>query len=176
MKLFFLNGPRKGENIALTPPGISIGREEDNDVQLLIPGVSRYHAKLTFDGTSWKLRDLGSTNGTKVNGTPISGESMLNEGDTLGIGDQVLIFGTRPPKRERKAVPAAAEPEKNPVHIPAPGKISAETLFGSRNKKESKNGRCLRVPPGDVHSGVRNPVLPAECLRKPFVSVRPCSV
>ena len=140
MKLFFLNGPRKGENIALTPPGISIGREEDNDVQLLIPGVSRYHAKLTFDGTSWKLRDLGSTNGTKVNGTPISGESMLNEGDTLGIGDQVLIFGTRLPKRERKAVPAAAEPEKNPVHIPAPGKISAETLFGSRNKKESKNG------------------------------------
>lgn len=142
MKLFFLNGSRQGESIALTPPGISIGREEDNDVQLLIPGVSRYHAKLTFDGTLWKLRDLGSTNGTKVNGTLISDEAMLNDGDTLGIGDQLLFFGAELPDAAPGNAPKA--PQSNPV--PLPGKISAETLFGSRNRKESKNGNEPEKP------------------------------
>ena len=79
MKLFFLNGPRKGENIELAPPGISIGREEDNDVQLLVAGVSRYHAKITFNGSDWRIQDLGSTNGTKVNGKPIQSPVPLQE-------------------------------------------------------------------------------------------------
>ena len=88
MKLFFLNGPRKGENIELAPPGISIGREEDNDVQLLVAGVSRYHAKITFNGSDWRIQDLGSTNGTKVNGKPIQSPVPLQENDAIAIGDQ----------------------------------------------------------------------------------------
>ncbi len=46
MNLYFLNGKRQGEQWELVPPGICIGRESDNDIQLLTGGVSRYHAKL----------------------------------------------------------------------------------------------------------------------------------
>ena len=107
MKLFFLNGPRKGENIELAPPGISIGREEDNDVQLLVAGVSRYHAKITFNGSDWRIQDLGSTNGTKVNGKPIQSPVPLQENDAIAIGDQILVFGSKKPE-EKEAPPAVS--------------------------------------------------------------------
>ena len=71
MKLYFINGLREGESIVLQPPGVCIGRESDNDIQLLVAGVSRYHAKISFDGMKWSIADLGSTNGTKVNGIKI---------------------------------------------------------------------------------------------------------
>lgn len=151
MKLFFLNGPRQGENVDLTPPGISIGREEDNDVQLLIAGVSRYHAKLTFDGTNWQIQDLGSTNGTHVNGKPVSGALPLREGDSIAIGDQRLIFGTKLKKVEPalkpitqpspKPVPAPDAPTITSGPVPSSEKISADTLFRSKKKKEAVPGK-----------------------------------
>lgn len=93
MKLCFTNGPRKGETIVLQPPGVCIGRESDNDIQLLVAGVSRYHAKISFDGMTWSIADLGSTNGTKVNGNKIAQETVLQPGDELILGDQTLLFG-----------------------------------------------------------------------------------
>ena len=81
MNLYFLNGTKKGEKWELVPPGICIGREVDNDIQLLIAGVSRYHAKIEYDQDGqWKILDLGSTNGTKVNGKKIEQEVILTPG------------------------------------------------------------------------------------------------
>ena len=47
IKLYFLNGPRTGQSQEIAPDGVRIGRETDNDIQLLIGGVSRYHAKIS---------------------------------------------------------------------------------------------------------------------------------
>ena len=115
MKLFFLNGPRKGENIELAPPGISIGREEDNDVQLLVAGVSRYHAKITFNGSDWRIQDLGSTNGTKVNGKPIQSPVPLQENDAIAIGDQIFRHPQHPyTQRLIAAIPTRHRKEETP--------------------------------------------------------------
>ncbi len=93
MKIQFVNGPLAGTVHTLQPPGVSIGREEDNDIQLLVAGVSRYHAKIAFDGAVWTLSDVGSTNGTKLNQDLISAAVPLKPGDLIALGDQIILFG-----------------------------------------------------------------------------------
>ncbi len=141
MKLFFLNGPRQGTCMELTPPGVSIGREVDNDVQLLVTGVSRYHAKITFNGSAWSILDLGSTNGTRLNGKQISAETALTAGDSIVIGDQTLVFAERLAVPESKA--EAPAPPSAPEQPPKPSVDlkSLETLFSKdRKKEEEKKG------------------------------------
>jgi pSer/pThr/pTyr-binding forkhead associated (FHA) protein len=99
MKLFFIDGRKKGDSIELSPPGMSIGRELDNDIILEGEGESRYHAKLEIDGKNWKVKDLGSTNGTKLNGTKLipNEPSDLKEGDKILIGKQTMLFAEKLP-------------------------------------------------------------------------------
>jgi pSer/pThr/pTyr-binding forkhead associated (FHA) protein len=94
MKLFYIEGNRKGASFELTPPGASIGREADNDIILDSEASSRYNSKLEFKDGEWFLRDLGSTNGTKLNDIRITAEVRLHEGDKIRIGKEILLFGT----------------------------------------------------------------------------------
>lgn len=72
---------------------VTIGRNEDNDIVLEHPLVSRYHALIEKMGTRFRLIDLNSTNGVFVNGVRIQKESWLTDGDqvTIGASDFVLI-------------------------------------------------------------------------------------
>lgn len=141
MKLFFLNGPRQGTCMELTPPGVSIGREVDNDVQLLVTGVSRYHAKITFNGFAWSILDLGSTNGTRLNGKQISAETALTAGDSIVIGDQTLVFAEHLAAPESKAEAPAPPPAPEQPPKPSVDLKSLETLFSKdRKKEEEKKG------------------------------------
>lgn len=63
----------------------SIGRALDNDIILDDRRVSRHHARLTLDGKAVQVADLGSANGTTVNGLPVT-TGWLQEGDTLSVG------------------------------------------------------------------------------------------
>ena len=114
MRLYFLNGPRTGESIEVTPPGISIGRETDNNVQLLVRGVSRYHANIELNPAGkWRISDLGSTNGTKLNGNPLTVQTLLKEGDRIMIGDQLLRFGEETPESPAPEKAEAETPEES---------------------------------------------------------------
>ncbi len=89
MKIYFLNGLRKGEEFELTGDEVSIGRELNNDIVVETEGVSRYHAKLFKQpDESWLLEDLDSLNGCKVNDKLIKAEKLLQNGDTITLGDQ----------------------------------------------------------------------------------------
>ena len=109
MDLFFLNGKFAGQKAPLTPPGISIGRETDNDLQLMINGVSRYHAMISFDGTDWYIEDLGSTNGTLIDGKKIDKKEKLSEGVIIILGDQKFSFGEKSVDTASETVQSAAE-------------------------------------------------------------------
>lgn len=75
-----------GEQIfLLEAPTTTIGREARNALPLLDPGVSRFHAELIRLGKDYLLRDLGSANGSFVNGVRVS-EQLLNDGDVLRFG------------------------------------------------------------------------------------------
>jgi hypothetical protein len=74
---------------------MTIGRAPGCDCQLSDPTVSRKHAQLLHDGDRWLLRDLGSRNGTRLNGMRVSGEIEVRPGDYIGLGDVRLRAALR---------------------------------------------------------------------------------
>ena len=79
---------------------ITIGREEGSQIQLNDERISRFHAKLQLDHGQIVLTDLGSTNGTKVNGEEVQ-IRILRFGDLVSLGRSVLLFGSREQIAER---------------------------------------------------------------------------
>jgi predicted component of type VI protein secretion system len=77
---------RRGSNV--------VGRGSDADVQLLDQGVSRRHLDIQYDGRHATLYDLGSTNGTTVNGNPVQ-QWQLTDGDVIRVGHSSLVFRTQ---------------------------------------------------------------------------------
>ena len=64
----------------------SLGRDVNNSIVIEDPFASQEHAILTFRGRSWYVEDLGSTNGTYVNGNRVDGVAPLGFGDELQVG------------------------------------------------------------------------------------------
>ena len=87
-----LEGLERGRVFSRLPTPVTIGREDDNDIQLNDDRVSRFHAKLQVDSGKIILTDLDSTNGTRVNGHPIQ-MRVLQAGDVLSIGRCLLAVG-----------------------------------------------------------------------------------
>ena len=73
-------------DVNLDRPGFAIGREPDNDIILPLDYVSGHHGRLERRGRFWHYVDLGSTNGTSVNGRRVQ-SAALQDGDILRIGD-----------------------------------------------------------------------------------------
>ena len=77
--------------------GTTIGRGDRADLALRDTAVSAEHARLSREGRTWMVTDLGSTNGTRVNDALVNGRTPLGEGDVLALGTvqlQVLPRGT----------------------------------------------------------------------------------
>jgi hypothetical protein len=81
-----------GRTELLGSNGAVIGRSREADVVIDDPNVSRRHAEVRPSGGSWIVRDLGSTNGVKVNGRRIQGPQSLKPGDELVLGTARLTF------------------------------------------------------------------------------------
>ena len=93
-----------GVTYELVEQVITVGRAPDNTIHLDDPSVSGRHAELRAAGKAYQLRDLGSTNGTRVNGSP-TGEIILHSGDRIRFGAVDARFeGDMPMERD----PAAA--------------------------------------------------------------------
>jgi predicted component of type VI protein secretion system len=82
----------EGKTTVLTRDGGVIGRSRECEVVLADENVSRRHAEVRPSGGSWTVRDLGSTNGVKVNGRRIQGPQSLKRGDTIELGTSRITF------------------------------------------------------------------------------------
>jgi pSer/pThr/pTyr-binding forkhead associated (FHA) protein len=107
-KFVVRSGPRKGERVLVKVPIVNIGRADYNDIVLDDASVSSQHAKLTRREGLWILVDLGSTNGTMVDGERIEEDTPLAPGCFVRFGDVQLIFeptddaaGVQAPKATR---------------------------------------------------------------------------
>ena len=80
-----LDGMEQGRIYAHLPLPVTVGREEDNSIQLNDDRISRFHIKLQNDSGRVILTDLGSTNGTRVNGHPVH-MKVMRAGDVISVG------------------------------------------------------------------------------------------
>ena len=81
-----------GQRISLGDRPVTVGRQSDCTIPLNDQNVSRRHAQITPGRGAYVIADLGSTNGTMLNGTRITGEQRLNDGDILSFGSTYVRF------------------------------------------------------------------------------------
>ncbi len=91
-RLVFEGGPRSGQSHALRGNKLRVGALDENDIVLNSPTVSRFHAQLRVRGGRLEVEDLGSRNGTFVNGTPIRVPVELQSGDRVRFGDLEMVY------------------------------------------------------------------------------------
>ena len=95
LRFRFLDGPRRDQEILIRKPVTTVGRALDNDIVLESGEVSRHHARFEYRDGEMRLVDLGSTNGTRINGRPITNE-RVGPGDEITFGTlkaRILPFG-----------------------------------------------------------------------------------
>jgi hypothetical protein len=81
-----------GKRMVVGPAGVTLGRSRQCDVVLDDPNVSRQHAEIRPRGGSWVLSDLGSTNGSCLNGRRNDGPEVVKPGDEIELGTSVIRF------------------------------------------------------------------------------------
>lgn len=90
-RLVMLSPPAPGAEFALSRPSTRIGRAEDLDAWINHRSISREHAEVSRDGDEFRIVDLGSANGVRVNGSDVT-ESPLYPGDTVELGQVRFRF------------------------------------------------------------------------------------
>ncbi|HEX8395884.1 MAG TPA: SpoIIE family protein phosphatase [Pyrinomonadaceae bacterium] len=91
-ELIIKHGDRSPEKLVLERLRTTIGRSTRSDICIPDPFASRVHAELRREGDRFILQDLGSANGTRFNGQPLTGEIPIDTGDRFQIGETVFEF------------------------------------------------------------------------------------
>lgn len=103
-RLIVRRGPQPNQSYDLNKDIVTLGRDITNDIVINDPEVSRHHLRLTRGAGGFTVEDLGSTNGTFVNGQRLTGARPLRPGDMIGLGETVTLA------YEMSAAPTLAEP------------------------------------------------------------------
>lgn len=82
----------EGKRMVVGDRGATVGRSRQCEIVVEDPNVSRRHAELRPRGGSWVFTDLGSTNGSRVNGRPVDGPTVVKPGDEIELGTAVMRF------------------------------------------------------------------------------------
>ncbi|MGH2378841.1 MAG: FHA domain-containing protein [Candidatus Limnocylindria bacterium] len=86
------SGERRGRMHPLGEQPLTIGRAAESDVVVMSAEASRRHARITWDGDRHVVEDLGTKNGTFVNGTRVGEPTALREGDEVGVPGLLLLY------------------------------------------------------------------------------------
>jgi pSer/pThr/pTyr-binding forkhead associated (FHA) protein len=130
-----LSGLLSGQSVRLTRT-LLIGRAEDCDVQVESEFVSAHHCVVLLDEYTLRLRDLGSKNGTYVNGRKIGTHMVtLLHGDTLSIGDVNLLIELTPATDGAEFLPPTVSRPDLPSALP-----QASDSVDPPEHKEESNG------------------------------------
>ena len=148
-KLVVLTQSMAGRSCDLTAERTTVGRVEENTFQIAEPSVSSRHCEILLRGSDIVVKDLGSTNGTFINGEKIT-EAVLKPGQTLRLGNIELKLdvpgapatapaaspapATTPttPSTPATPPPAAPQPKKEPVKAPVGGIPASQLEIGGR--------------------------------------------
>ncbi len=117
VRLTGVRGPLTGRTFELSDQPLTIGRAADNHIAVASPRASRRHAQIRREGAAFVLYDLGSANGTLVNGQRVQ-RAVLQPGDLIDIGDEVFRFEAAHPQDATVLGAPAAPPPPAPSPYP----------------------------------------------------------
>lgn len=148
-RLIQRTGANPGETTDLTQEVITLGRDVTNELVVADAEVSRQHARVSRTPGGFVLEDLGSTNGTFVNGERLSSPRVLNPGDLVGLGENVTytfdavgqeseatVVG--PPARRAAQAPAPQPPPPPPPPAP-PAPVHASVAAVDEGGRSTRN-------------------------------------
>lgn len=155
-RLVVQTGPNPGRDFPLQKSEQFIGRDLNNDIVINDAEVSRRHARIFLQGTSYVIEDLGSTNGTYINGQRLMGPYVLRPGEIITLGEKInLVFEAtsfseptvQPAAPIRAAQPPLVQaqpitPPPPPIQQPAPPPASAAPAW-----QPVQNPAPIQVPP-----------------------------
>ena len=132
-KLHVLSGVLEGKTFDLLDERVTMGRALDNIIRMEDGTVSHHHATLNLDSGDYSLRDLNSTNGTRVNGIRIV-ETKLHNGDAIRLGSVELRYEADTKKASQPLPPAKTGVDFTQVGLGSgkPPTFSSVSPFGRR--------------------------------------------
>ena len=146
-QLIMRSGPTPGAAYNLEGDQLTIGRDATNDITINDAEISRRHARLTFQGGKYVLEDLGSTNGTFVNGQRLAGPRVLKAGEVVSFGEQIILVyevtnidaGATMVSPRASAVPSVERPAVQPPPPPMEyaGNVPASPMADSTPPKKT---------------------------------------
>ena len=144
-QLVMRSGPSVGKAYPLERAEAFVGRDLNNDIVINDPEISRRHARLYAQGNGYVLEDLGSTNGTFVNGQRLLGPYVLRPGDTITFGERLnMVFES--PEIDQDATMVSPSARAFPVS-PEPGNIPPARPAASRNQEAAYPASTPAYPP-----------------------------
>ena len=154
-RLVLQSGAGAGTEYSLEKSDLFLGRDISNEIVINDPEVSRRHARLTLEGTTYRLEDLGSTNGTFIQGQRLAAPVLLRPGEIITIGEKVVLRFEVSAADVNATVAVQRGASQNvqqpyaPVSQPAP--VSAPVV----------------PPPAQVYT----PIPPAPSMAQPYSSI-----
>ena len=152
-RLVVRRGPQPNQIYEITKEVTTLGRDITNDIVINDREASRHHLRLVRSGGNITIEDLGSTNGTFVNGKRVSGVTPLQNGDMIGLGETVTLGfeihraqsgqSSSPPQQQ----PVSSTPPPQP-EIPA----SESPYVPSQPQQQEYNYQQQSPPPSDPYA------------------------
>ena len=139
--------PETGEvTHELSDETVTLGRVSDNMIQVEDGSVSSRHAQLNLSGNgNYQLQDLGSTNGTRVNGAPVT-DVMLRNGDRVRFGSIEAAYYSDNTSAAAEPLPAAAEPVAEPAaETHRPSNFTNASPFEKKSRKKDPVATYIMV-------------------------------
>lgn len=156
LQLVMSQGPQPGQAFAIDRDQMTMGREPGNAIAVDDPQVSRQHARITRQGAVIMIEDLGSTNGTFVNGMRLTGPRALTPGDVISLGEAVTMtfYSTGAASTEDMGAPLSAAPFAAPappygVTAPEPQPFAPPAYEPSIYEPEVAPGALAEASPFD---------------------------
>jgi len=151
--LFVIQGADQGKRFELTSSPLSLGRQEgSNSARLNDTEVSRRHAEVRLIGETYQIFDLGSSNGTFLNGQPVR-QAPLQTGDRLQLGQSVLLFNAGGPPGSRD------------------GDLTTRVDLLSRSSPDDRSAILRSIPSGEGSRVLQAPEAAAGWLRERLLNL-----